>query len=52
MSPLPFTAIVPRLSKSKVLLRRLEGRVGDVDGSGTPCDSMRLAVFTVSPHTS
>src|SRR3954447_1277645 len=52
IGPLPLTSMTPRRSNSNVLASR--SRVSRVTWSrpGIPVDSIRLAVFTVSPQTS
>jgi hypothetical protein len=52
ISPLPLTGIGPRRSKRYPSLRRSYVRAVTWMQPATPWDSMRLAVFTVSPHRS
>ncbi len=52
ISPLPLTVIVPRGSQTKSsLISSYVSRVIWIQ-PGVPCDSIRLAVFTASPHAS
>ena len=52
ISPLPLTAISPRRWNRYPSRSRWQVRSVTWMQPGTPSDSMRLAVFTVSPHRS
>ena len=52
MGPRPLSSIVPRGSKVKRPCSRSNTVSLTWTRPGAPCDSSRLAVFTVSPQTS
>lgn len=52
IGPFPLTSMIPRSSKSKWWARRTYARSVTWISPAIPCDSIRAAVFTESPHRS